>query len=493
MKKLLPLLLAVLTALCLGGSALALDMEDPYLSSAEALHELGLFQGTGTNADGTPIYDLDKTPSRNQALIMLVRLLGKEAEAKNGTWDIPFTDVSAEMKPYVGYAYANGLTTGYTAESFRGGQKVSGNQYVSFLLRALGYESGKDFEVSKATELSNKIGLTAGQSLAGFTRGDVAQLSVAALSTPLKDSETTMMQKLQTEGVIPAEAETPERPAYLLPDVVAPEGLEFHQVSRKCWSLWGYVPDYFKEKSFEYAVGDDGYYYFRVYFTSSSVKEFYVLYTNRLMRYGASGTPYLYESSDLYRYAADAKSGVFTWRVEKSLLETYSCVQIGPSEDRLQSPDYIIDIGYLLTEDGSEPDFQTVDRYWNNTADTTVELQSVEYAEVTGGRLYRVSFLDDTPRMLVVTLYSTASFKEGLIARGGIVLQNTDWVGPSSVVGENTLLYYVPNCVWNTELGVIEVRFYNNTVDGCWEDRSSAWIVLDEENCPDWVHLDWTD
>ena len=59
MKKLLPLLLAVLTALCLGGGALALDMEDPYLSSAEALHDLGLFQGTGTNADGTPIYDLD--------------------------------------------------------------------------------------------------------------------------------------------------------------------------------------------------------------------------------------------------------------------------------------------------------------------------------------------------------------------------------------------------------------------------------------------------
>ena len=51
MKKLFPLLLAVLTALCLGGGALALDVEDPYLSSAEALHDLGLFQGTGTNAD----------------------------------------------------------------------------------------------------------------------------------------------------------------------------------------------------------------------------------------------------------------------------------------------------------------------------------------------------------------------------------------------------------------------------------------------------------
>ena len=401
MKKLLPLLLAVLTALCLGGGALALDMEDPYLSSAEALHDLGLFQGTGTNADGTPIYDLDKTPTRNQALIMLARLLGKEAEAKNGTWDIPFTDVSAEMKPYVGYAYANGLTKGYTAESFRGTQRIPGNQYVSFLLRALGYESGKDFEVAKATELSDKIGLTAGQSLAGFTRGDVAQLSAAALSTPLKGSETTMMRKLQAEGVIPAEAETPERPAYLLPDVVAPEGLEFHEIPRNCWSLWGYIPDYFQADHFEYAIGDDGYYYFRVYFTSSSVKEFYVLYTNRLMRYGESGTPYLYESSDLYRYAADAKSGVFTCKIQKSMLEQYSALYLSPTEDYKQGPDYVLFCGYFLTEDGEEPVFQPDEYYWDDSAEAPgFQFESLESAEVLSGRLYRLNFTNENRRLL---------------------------------------------------------------------------------------------
>ena len=485
MKKLLPLLLAVLTALCLGGGALALDMEDPYLSSAEALHDLGLFQGTGTNADGTPIYDLDKTPTRNQALIMLARLLGKEAEAKNGAWDIPFTDVSAEMKPYVGYAYANGLTTGYTAESFRGTQRIPGNQYVSFLLRALGYESGKDFEVAKATELSDKIGLTAGQSMANFTRGDVAQLSAAALSTPLKDSETTMMRKLQTEGVIPAQAEVPQRPAGLLPEDQAPEGLEFHEIPRNCWSLWGYIPDYFQADHFEYAIGDDGYYYFRVYFTSSSVKEFYVLYTNRLMRYGESGTPYLYESSDLYRYAADAKSGVFTWRVEKSLAETYYCVQIGPSEDRQHAPDYLWDVGYFLTEDGSEPEFQEIDCYQDNSSDTTVELQSVEYADVTGGRLYQVNFQDDTVRTVVVTLWSLER-DNILIHRGGIILQNTDWTGMHSVVGENTILYFVPNCVQNTDLEVIQVSFRENDYDGRNAPRSAVWVFLDGSSHPEW-------
>lgn len=455
MKKLLPLLLAVLTALCLGGGALALDMEDPYLSSAEALHDLGLFQGTGTNADGTPIYDLDKTPSRNQALIMLVRLLGKEAEAKNGAWDIPFTDVSAEMKPYVGYAYANGLTTGYTAESFRGGQKVSGNQYVSFLLRALGYESGKDFEVAKATELSDQIDLTAGQSLAGFTRGDVAQLSAAALSTPLKDSETTMMRKLQTEGVIPAEAETPERPAYLLPDVVAPEGLEFYEIpyDYPYVALYGYVPDYFQATRFEYAIGENDY-YFRLSFTSKTVKEFFVLLTNRADNLDSS---YLYEPTELFRYAADPESGVFTCKVEKSLFDTYGYLQIGPSEDRHSAPDYLFQVGYFLLNDGEEPDFQETEYIWDDSYEVEdFQFQSVEYAAVTGGRLYRLNFTNGHRRTVQFWLAEWNS---------GNRLKHLPSFCFHPEAGDTSILYYLPSRILTSDLNDLIIRVRDNDQD----------------------------
>ena len=477
MKKLLPLLLAVLTALCLGGGALALDMEDPYLSSAEALHDLGLFQGTGTNADGTPIYDLDKTPSRNQALIMLVRLLGKEAEAKNGAWDIPFTDVSAEMKPYVGYAYANGLTTGYTAESFRGGQKVSGNQYVSFLLRALGYESGKDFEVAKATELSDKIGLTAGQSLAGFTRGDVAQLSAAALSTPLKDSETTMMRKLQTEGVIPTEAETPERPAYLIPDMIAPEGLEFHEITDKYpyVSLYGYVPDYFKATRFEYAIGENDY-YFRIYFTSKTVKEFFVLLTNSV---GNLESNYLYERTDLFRYAADTKSGVFTCKVEKSLFDTYGYLQIGPSEDRHQAPDYLFQVGYFLLNDGKEPDFQEVEYFRDDSYEVEdFQFQSIEYAEVTGGRLYRLNFTNGHRRTVQFWLTEWGS--------------ESEWNNLPSFcfhpeAGDTSILYYLPNRILTSDLNDLIIRVRDNDYDGSCQEHGYIDVFLDDQ-FPDWYY-----
>lgn len=478
MKKLLPLLLAVLTALCLGGGALALDMEDPYLSSAEALHDLGLFQGTGTNADGTPIYDLDKTPSRNQALIMLVRLLGKEAEAKNGTWDIPFTDVSAEMKPYVGYAYANGLTTGYTAESFRGGQKVSGNQYVSFLLRALGYESGKDFEVAKATELSDKIGLTAGQSLAGFTRGDVAQLSAAALSTPLKDSETTMMRKLQTEGVIPAEAETPERPAYLLPDVVAPEDLEFHEIPNKYpyVALYGDAPDGFEATRFEYAVGEDDY-YFRLCFTSTSktVKEFFVMLTN-FLPFGDDGH---FENSERFRYAANLESGVFTCKVEKSLFDTYGYLLIGPSEDRRNSPDYLFQVGYFLLNDGKEPDFQEVEYFRDDSYEVEdFQFQSIEYAEVTGGRLYRLNFTNGHRRTVQFWLAEAGS--------------GSGWKSLPSFcfhpeAGDTSILYYLPSRILTFDLNDLIIRVRDNDRDAYCQDHAYIDVFLDDQ-FPDWYY-----
>jgi len=168
--------------------------------AANALHELGLFQGMGTDENGNPNYNLDQVPTRNQAVIMLVRLLGKETEAKGRSWDIPFTDVSDSVRPYVGYAYSTGLTSGTSKTTFSGTSPISVSQYVTFILRALGYESGKDFHVSSALELSDKIGLTNGQysGSSEFTRGDVAVLSYRALSQKSKNANVTLIQSLSS-------------------------------------------------------------------------------------------------------------------------------------------------------------------------------------------------------------------------------------------------------------------------------------------------------
>lgn len=94
-------------------------------------------------------------------------------------------------KPYVGYAYTNGLTTGTGKTTFGSNDPVTASQYLTFILRLLGYESETDFQWNKAWEKSDEIGLTDGRYTAestNFTRGDVAVISNNALSIKLKNS-----------------------------------------------------------------------------------------------------------------------------------------------------------------------------------------------------------------------------------------------------------------------------------------------------------------
>lgn len=185
-KRLLAVILALALTLSVIPAALAAD--DTHAEAARCLYELGLFQGVGTNADGTPDFALDRAPTRAEAVTMLVRLLGKEAEAKAGTWETPFTDVADWAKPYVGYAYANNLTTGTSATTFGGDITVNATQYLTMVLRALGYSDKweDDFQWDAAWGKADKVGLTHGEYNAdttSFTRGDVAAISKSALTT----------------------------------------------------------------------------------------------------------------------------------------------------------------------------------------------------------------------------------------------------------------------------------------------------------------------
>ena len=125
---------------------------------------------------------------------MLVRLLGKEDEALAGDWNTPFTDVADWAKPYVGYAYANGLTAGVSQTRFGSESSVTAAQFLTFVLRALGYESGKDFSWDSAWTLTDTLGMTSGQYNAktngSFLRADAALVSVFALSTVGKAGKT---------------------------------------------------------------------------------------------------------------------------------------------------------------------------------------------------------------------------------------------------------------------------------------------------------------
>lgn len=204
--KLVALVLSVMMALPLWTvTASSVGVENPAQYAANVLYELGLFRGVGNQADGSPNFDLTRAPSREEAVTMLVRLLGKEAEATSGKWITPFSDVSDWAKPYVGYAYKNNLTYGVSATSFGGSQTVTPTQYLTFVLRALGYSSDSDFTWNAAWELSDALSITFGEynkNTTTFTRGDVATISAASLGAAMKNSTDNLLAFLKSSGAL---------------------------------------------------------------------------------------------------------------------------------------------------------------------------------------------------------------------------------------------------------------------------------------------------
>ena len=154
-----------------------------YNALADALKQMGLFQGTGT-------------------------AYGEEGAALSSTAANPFADTPAWCDRYVAYAYEKGYTKGNNISA--GGQRyfgpdaqLSAGEYMTFLLRALGYsDSGAspDFSWANAVGKSVEFGvLNAAEQakLTGspFLRAQVAYLSYFALSAPLKDGSGILLDR----------------------------------------------------------------------------------------------------------------------------------------------------------------------------------------------------------------------------------------------------------------------------------------------------------
>jgi len=193
-RKAAAILLAVTILALSCPAAFRADASDGALEAARELYDLGLFRGVGTDGNGEPLFELDRVPTRNEAVTMLIRLLGKEQEAKAALYPAPFTDVAEWATPYVGCAYAHGLTLGRTGTQYGGADPTTATEYLTFVLRALGYDSSSDFAWDSAWELSDRIGLTHGEydGTTEFTRGDVALISRNALTLPLKGTTATL-------------------------------------------------------------------------------------------------------------------------------------------------------------------------------------------------------------------------------------------------------------------------------------------------------------
>lgn len=205
MKRFLTLLFTTLlltAALCVTASA------SDYDAVAEDLSAIGMFRGT---ANG---FELDRAPTRSEAAIMLVRLYGAEENAKTayaaGEISHPFTDVSEFTSPYVAWLYTNGITNGFTETTFASQRPCTAQNYTVFLLRALGYKDGTDFQYAEAFNFAMTKGMFDTSFLGGtFLRDDLAAVTYQALACKLADGSTYLLDSLVKSGAIDKTAAKP--------------------------------------------------------------------------------------------------------------------------------------------------------------------------------------------------------------------------------------------------------------------------------------------
>lgn len=189
--------------------------EIDYNAMADALKAMGLFRGSDVPYGSG--YDLESAPTRIQGLVMFLRLIGEEQSALNHPGSgITFADVPDWALSYAAYAYDKGYTKGQEIDNqwrvvFGSEDPLAARDYVTFLLRALNYTEGSDFQWETAVSNARALSvLTEGEEKLltekPFLRSQVVYLSYIALSAKRAKESATLLDKLTSAGVVSASA-----------------------------------------------------------------------------------------------------------------------------------------------------------------------------------------------------------------------------------------------------------------------------------------------
>ncbi|NLE26299.1 MAG: S-layer homology domain-containing protein [Clostridiaceae bacterium] len=203
-RKIVSLMLIMTIILSLASTVYAATTAQPSQDqAASTLKDLGLFMGTNNG------FELDRAPTRTEAIVLLLRMLGKEQEAKDSNYTHSFTDVPAWANKHIAYAYNKGLTNGYSSTVFGGSDDATPEQFCALTLRALEYnEKDGDFVYKESIKKAEELGLAAaGKYKVGaknFTRGDCVDIIYKALAVVKKTEGVTLAESLVKANVIDA-------------------------------------------------------------------------------------------------------------------------------------------------------------------------------------------------------------------------------------------------------------------------------------------------
>lgn len=173
-------------------------------SVANFFIETQILKGDGSS------YGFEKTPTRMEGVIILIRLLGKEAEAQQ-LQNLPcrFLDVPAWAIGYANYAYAENISKGVSDTLFGTNDLMTAQQYNTLLLRTIGYDDSQgDFRWNNAVDKAYDLEILAVdlaqqyESRTKYTKRDLMETSFSYLEAEFKGATGTLIGSLIDSGAV---------------------------------------------------------------------------------------------------------------------------------------------------------------------------------------------------------------------------------------------------------------------------------------------------
>ena len=147
---------------------------------------------------------LAKNYTNEELIAFIVKVLGKGNQAEKNNYQHPFGDVSDELSPYVGYAYATWLLTNVPNNELGAKEEADDALLTAMLLRALGYKdygAKPDFSEDNIQDLAKQLGISEGDSEYPVRGDDIVDKLWTALNTEMKNDDETLMDKLEDQDV----------------------------------------------------------------------------------------------------------------------------------------------------------------------------------------------------------------------------------------------------------------------------------------------------
>jgi len=164
--------------------------------------------------------NLDKTLKRQEMVVLISRLMGKEEEAKNWNREgLTFEDVGKDnwAAGYIAWAKDNNITKGYSEEWFGYDDTLTEKQTGIFLLRVLGYEN---VEMDNVKEIGELAGIAEEIGEGEIVRGKVGIMIYNSLHMYMGEDAGTLGDKIGLEEIMSYE----ER---MLAEACARNGMEY--------------------------------------------------------------------------------------------------------------------------------------------------------------------------------------------------------------------------------------------------------------------------